>query len=150
VVGRTARILTATAPESIERFTVINLDEGVETYRITVQRRDFEKLASGEISPEEILLNAEIAEPKPGDPEASFTALDHYPRFSYDMGPAVRQQIGGPDGFYFGQLLWRLNGGVAIDDQAAREQRRAVGTGLELAPDITKRFSAAVRMSKAN
>jgi hypothetical protein len=116
VVGRTARILTATAPEQIERFTVINRDEGVETYRITVQRRDFEKLATGQISPEEILLNSEIVAPKPGEPEASFRNLDHYPRFGYDMGPGVRQQIGGPDGFYFGQLLWHFNGDVAVSD----------------------------------
>ncbi len=116
VVGRTARILTAAAPDQIDRFTVVNLDDGTETYRITVQRRDFERLATGDTSPEEIRLNADVAIPEAGDPQASFNALDRRPRFSYDMGPAVRQQIGGPDGFYFGQLLWHVSGEIAINN----------------------------------
>jgi hypothetical protein len=109
VIGRSARALTATTPEWVECFTIIGLDYGVEVWRVTVLRKDVEKIASYDTSPEEIRRNAELEPPAPGEPRARVRDLVAYPNFNWDMGPGVRQQIGGPDGFYFGQIYWSLS-----------------------------------------
>ena len=116
VLGRAARALTTTMPAWIDRFTVIGVDNGLEVWRLTVLRKDFEQVANNRISPEEIRHNAIITTPQPGEPQARYKDLIAYPKFSWDMGPGVRQQIGGPDGFYFGQIFWRVSAGLQLSE----------------------------------
>ncbi|GAC1621857.1 MAG: YjbH domain-containing protein [Nevskia sp.] len=115
VVGRTARALTGTMPAWVDRFTIIGVDNGVEVWRLEVLRKDIEKIATSSISPEEMRHNAILSTVEPGDPQAQYSGLLPYPKFAWDMGPGVRQQIGGPDGFYFGQIYWRVSAGLQIN-----------------------------------
>lgn len=116
VIGRTARVLTRTLPDRYDQFTIIGTADGAEIYRDTVLRKDFELLAQDHISPEEMLHNTLVSPPSPGAPQAQFTGLAPLPKFSWDMGPAFRQQIGGPDGFFFGQLWWRVGADLQLSE----------------------------------
>ena len=112
--GRTVRATSAVLPAWIDRITVIGVDSGVESWRLAVQRSEFEKIAEYRGSPEEVRHSADLDPVQPAHPDADAQGLVKVPAFSWDMGPGVRQQIGGPDGFYFGQILWRLFADVRL------------------------------------
>lgn len=115
-VGRAARVLCATAPSEITQFTIINVERGSETYRATLRRDEFAAAARGEADPETAYDAMTISGPGGGYDGAEYIDQTYLPKFSWDMGPAVRQSIGGPDGFYFGQLYWKVGGGFELTD----------------------------------
>lgn len=110
VAGRVVRAVSGVLPPWVDRITVVGVDVGVEAWRIAVSRAEFEKFAQFRGSPEEIRHDADFDPVQPGTPDADLNRLIRLPSASWDTGPGFRQQIGGPDGFYFGQLLWRLSG----------------------------------------
>lgn len=115
--GRAARVLSAITPAEISKFTVITVEQGSETYRASVERDAFEASARGEAEPEVALSAIELTGPaKKGYEQAEYVDYTSAPKFSWDMGPAVRQSVGGPDGFYFGQLYWKVAAGVQATD----------------------------------
>ncbi|MDR3415410.1 MAG: YjbH domain-containing protein [Nevskia sp.] len=116
-VGRIARVLSTIAPQSINRFVIANVEQGMETYRASVQRADFELAARGEAEPDVALSALSLSGPRKGYNHAEYLDDTWLPRFSWDTGPAVRQSVGGPQGFYFGQLYWKLAGTLALSDR---------------------------------
>ena len=115
-VGRTARVLSATAPAEVSEFIISSVDQGMETFQAVVQRADFEKAARGD-APEDLALSAvTLCQPGQGYGNAEYFDATRFPAFSWDTGPAVRQSIGGPNTFYAGQLYWKLGGAVALTD----------------------------------
>ncbi len=58
--GRTIRAISGVLPAWVDRVTVIGVDSGVETWRLAVQRKEFEKVAEYRGSPEEIRYSADI------------------------------------------------------------------------------------------
>lgn len=115
--GRTLRATSGVLPAWVDRVTVIGVDAGVETWRLSVQRQEFEKFAEYRGSPEEIRHSADLDPVQPDHAQADASDLVALPTFSWDMGPGIRQQIGGPDGFYFGQLLWRVFADARLTDK---------------------------------
>lgn len=114
-VGRTARVLSATAPAEISKFTLIFVDRGVENYRADINRVDFEK-AAHDNDPDAALLAVVLGGADDRVDGAQYFDITRLPKFSWDMGPAVRQSVGGPDAFYAGQLYWKLASDVALTD----------------------------------
>lgn len=110
VAGRAIRAVSGVLPPWVDRITVVGIDVGVETWRMAVNRAEFEKFAQFRGSPEEIRRSADLDPVQPDHRDADVQGLMKLPMFGWDTGPGFRQQIGGPDGFYFGQLLWRLTG----------------------------------------
>ena len=41
--------------------------------------------------------------------EAEFKPDINFPEFEWNMSPALKHQIGGPEGFYLGQLFWKTD-----------------------------------------
>jgi hypothetical protein len=115
-LGRSARVLSATSPADIERFTVVNVERGVETYRASVPRRDFERAARGELDADEALATVDLSGPGGGYDGARFYDATRLPGYSWDMGPAIRQSVGGADNFYLGQLYWKLGGELDLSN----------------------------------
>ncbi len=115
--GRTVRATSKVLPAWVDRVTVIGVDAGVETWRLAVQRSEFEKIAEYRGSPEEVRYSADLDPVQPELPDTAAQDLVPLPAFSWDMGPGVRQQIGGPDGFYFGQILWRVFGDLRLSQK---------------------------------
>jgi hypothetical protein len=114
--GRTARVLSATAPEEVSKFTLIFVDGGVESYRAEVSRADFEKAARGQAGFDTALSSVRLTGPGDGFGGAEYFDPTRLPKFSWDMGPAVRQSVGGPNGVYFGQLYWKVGAGLQVTD----------------------------------
>jgi hypothetical protein len=115
VIGRVAQTLAVLAPEQYTAFTVVNVVGKEETYRVTVLRRQIQDYVDFKGSVEEVRASALIDQPRDeAYAQAEYQDFVHYPAFSWGMGPALRQHVGGPDDFYFGQLWWRTNATLAV------------------------------------
>ena len=128
--GRVLRACAALAPEPVESITAISQTAGVETYRLTVRRDDFERVVRHEEPFDSLGIHASIAGPESDSALAGADLIDttRLPAFDWTMGPSLRQNIGGPDGFILAQLLWRINGELAVTDRLSV----AGGVGLNI------------------
>jgi hypothetical protein len=112
VIGRVARAVAALAPASIRSITVVNASNGVATYRVTLDRDQLARAADELEDTAALKASTRFEEADPTWRHADYPALGRYPAFGWTTGPALRQNIGGPEGFYFAQLWWKLGGDV--------------------------------------
>lgn len=111
-VGQASRIVASHAPASVEEIEVVTMNAGLETARVAILRRDLEAAVKRQGSPEEIWAHAIIEGPQPSPPfdEArpdDVTIINNprrYPTLSWDVRPALRSHIGGPDALYLYQV----------------------------------------------
>ncbi len=110
-IGRTARIAAALSPDEIEKINVYAMNGDFQVAKVSLGRSYFEKSDEGSMSSLELLklssLDSESSEPLYED--ASFIPEVSFPEFNWNMSPAIKHQIGGPEGFYLGQLLWKTD-----------------------------------------
>ena len=91
-IGRTARILTQTAPDNIERFNITSIDKGIGVSNVSILRKDIENLASFIGSPEEVLSNTKITEPgKVNHPKKNDRIT---PKFNFAIFPDLITHFG--------------------------------------------------------
>ena len=110
-IGRTARIVTALSPDEIEKINIHAMNGDFEVAKISLGKDYFVKADSGSMSSNELLkLSAlDSDNSKPLYQEAKFIPRVDFPEFSWTMSPSIKHQIGGPEGFYLGQLLWKTD-----------------------------------------
>lgn len=113
-IGRAARIMANESPPEVEELTYINLENGLETSRITLLRKDLEKALRFEGSAEEIASNVRIESPGANTPLAGEYRPDSTPEFTWNWSPAMRHHVGGPDNPYFYQVFLRVNGELKL------------------------------------
>jgi hypothetical protein len=113
-LGREARVLAQVAPPSVEALTLVNLDGGLETARVTLMREDLARAAVHRGSSEEVWASADFGLEDGELPGGAFVNPDRYPSFDWSLWPALRQHIGGPDNFYFWQIQALLRGEVEV------------------------------------
>jgi len=110
-IGRTARIAAALSPNEIEKINIHAMNGDFEVARVSLGKEYFEKSDKGIISSNELLslstLDSNNSEPLYKN--ASFIPTVSFPEFNWNMSPAIKHQIGGPEGFYLGQLLWKTD-----------------------------------------
>lgn len=109
--GRTARIVSALAPEKVDRINVhiMNGDFEVSTFHLNREKFDSAENAKG--SPSEIIQRSTLAS-YTNDPlilNSDFELKYKFPEIYWTMAPALKHQIGGPEGFYLGQLFWKTD-----------------------------------------
>lgn len=108
--GRAARAVANHVPDSVEEIEVVTLNAGLEIARVTLFRHDLEAAVARTGSPEEVWANAKIEgpvaalRPEGSIPEDAIRNPKRYPTLTWNVRPALRQQIGGPDGFYIYQI----------------------------------------------
>ena len=97
-----ARFLANNSPTNIDKITVINIDEGIETLRATVSREALvNSVANGAL--DETLLEFNIFNPL--DPGAIVKDNDYlYPHLSTSLRPNMRGTLQHQARFYFWQL----------------------------------------------
>ena len=110
-IGRSARIAAALSPNGIEKINIHAMNGDFEVARVSLGKEYFEKSDKGIISSNELLslstLDSNNSEPLYKN--ASFIPTVSFPEFNWNMSPAIKHQIGGPEGFYLGQLLWKTD-----------------------------------------
>lgn len=110
-VGRTARIASALVADSVEEITVRTMNGDMETASITLPKKEFENADIYEGSAVELFLKSKITSKSqtPLYKTADFQPTVNFPEFRWNMSPGLKHQIGGPEGFYLGQLYWKTD-----------------------------------------
>lgn len=109
--GRTARIASALVPDEVEQITVHAMNGDFEVASISLNKSEFDAADNYKSSHVELLERTEISSSthKPFYKNAVFMPLVEFPEFEWSMSPALKHQIGGPEGFYLGQLFWKTD-----------------------------------------
>ena len=103
-LGRISRILDQVSPDVIDEFSLITVNADVAMFAVDIPRKDFQTFKDTKKS-DALLETVKIYKP---DPKIHLTH-DYKPQSKlpithWKLSPAIRSQIGGPDGFYFGDF----------------------------------------------
>ena len=109
--GRTARITASLVPDNIEKINVFAMNGDFEVAKFSVSKNEFLKADEQRISPAELLLTTKVesSNQAPLYETSIFKPSIDFPEFDWNMSPALKHQIGGPEGFYLGQLFWKTD-----------------------------------------
>ena len=109
--GRTARITASLVPDNIEKINVYAMNGDFEVAKFSVSKNEFLKADEQKISPAELLLTTKVesSNQAPLYETSIFKPSIDFPEFDWNMSPALKHQIGGPEGFYLGQLFWKTD-----------------------------------------
>jgi len=113
VTGRALRVLDQIAPEKIKKFEVANINGGIGMYKLTIDREEFSKYQEEKIY-NLAVKNAKLESYEFNPGEYEFIPKVKLPELFWQVVPTVTQQIGGPDGFFFGNLRLAFKGELAL------------------------------------
>ena len=105
--GRVIRTLDEIVPDNVKKFEVINQNAGLNLSKITVDRDSFKKYEDEnlyQLSVREMKFESAGFENQSYD----FRPTGKYPANFFNIAPELRTQIGGPDGFFLGDLSLSL------------------------------------------
>ncbi len=110
-IGRSARIASALAPDDIDEINIHAMNGDFEIATVSLNRNEFDSLSQYESSPTELLQKSVLTSNShsPLFLKADFRPEIDFPEFDWSMSPALKHQIGGPEGFYLGQLFWKTD-----------------------------------------
>ena len=111
VAGRSARITSALADEDVDTINVHSMNGDLEVITYSLNRKEFDEATDFTSSASEILSKSELRSTSnnPLIDSAEFIPTISYPAINWSMSPSLKHQIGGPEGFYLGQLLWKTD-----------------------------------------
>lgn len=109
--GRAARVVSALTPESVTRINIRAMNGDFEVSTISINRKEFDLAENYKSSPMEVLMKSNLSSSsnKPLFKDSDYQPSIAFPEFEWNMSPSIRHQIGGPEGFYLGQLLWKTD-----------------------------------------
>lgn len=103
--GRTARVIHEISPKEVKKIKITSLNGEIGMYSIAIDR---DTLSRSLINQSPVFEKDIQSSPvKFHSDNYEFVPSKLYPTHFYKFGPDLRTQIGGPDGFFFGDL--RLN-----------------------------------------
>ena len=100
---RVLRVLNDISPNDITKFKVTTVNAEMGLNSMIVNRDFFQRNLNNE-SPELALRSYKLAPIKLNLDEFEYKPKKSYPKLFYSFEPELKSQIGGPDGFYFGDL----------------------------------------------
>jgi len=112
--GRIVNILDQITPKNISNFKVSEINGGVGLYSISVNRNTFTRDKKISLPPKpDVDISVEPFQTDV-DKNYQFSPKAKYPALFHTIGPELRSQIGGPDGFFFGDLKVKSNSELLI------------------------------------
>ena len=109
--GRVARILDDVSPEKIKYFNIVNVNAGMGMYSMNIDRETFSKGLPSNLYP--LAKNGiDVSSVRYEDMEYAYNPSKPFPVHFYKLEPTMRTQIGGPDGFFFGDLRLTYDGEI--------------------------------------
>ncbi len=107
-VGRTARIVSALSPERVDRINIHSMNGDFEVAIVSLNRKEFDSADNKTGSSNELLSKSRMFanSSNPLYRNAEYQPTVNFPEFNWSMSPGLKHQIGGPEGFYLGQLYW--------------------------------------------
>ncbi len=103
VTGRASMILDQILPENFSTFELIHLNANLGSHSIEIDRSKYIRYKDNNL-PNTVIQKENIKNIKYRSKDFAFNPKAELPEFLYRFGPALRTQIGGPDGFFFGDI----------------------------------------------
>ncbi len=124
--GRVLRTLDEILPDSINKIEVITLNANMGMNSIEINRDEFKRKIPFMV--EDLGLSKASVNPVQYDIEDfNFAPKSNLPKTIFAISPSLRSQIGGPDGFYFGDLRIALNSELIIRKNLSIAAKASVG-----------------------
>ena len=101
--GRVARVLDDIAPYNINSFKLKNLNADQGMYQVVIDRSKLQRYEE-KVIPKVHLNSLNVLPASHAFEDYQFQPTTRLPKYFYKIAPMVRSQIGGPDGFYFGNF----------------------------------------------
>ena len=110
-VGRTARVIDQLSTDDLDELQVNIMNGDIETSSFSFSRENLNRALKNEISVTELVSKTKIFSSTGNQKYTShkFRPTVNFPEHFWGMSPALKHHIGGPEGFYLGQLWWRIN-----------------------------------------
>lgn len=112
-IERLTLLLMADAPQTVEKFLLIAVNNGVPQQQFQILRSPAERALSQESDDPSIFQSPVSIEPAPMDNPVLRTA-ERYPRFDWSIFPQFRQQFFDPNNPFGAQLIGALNASVEL------------------------------------
>jgi len=106
--GRAFTVLDEVSPDYIDTFKISNINGGVGMHTIEIKRDAFKRNQESKLH-KLATKNIKVERFKYKPQDYTYAPKPTLPAFFYKVVPTVRSQIGGPDGFYFGDLRLSLH-----------------------------------------
>jgi len=109
--GRATRIASRLTDNSIKKINIHSMNGDLEVAILSIDREEFDNIESSSGSINEALNKSNFFSKtnKPLYLEADYKPTTIFPEFEWSMSPSLKHQIGGPEGFYLGQLSWKTD-----------------------------------------
>jgi hypothetical protein len=113
-LGRITRVLDQITPDVVNEFSLITINADQSMFAVDIPREDFQNFKNQKKT-DALLKSVEIYKP-----DAYIHKSHDYqpgvvlPVNLWKISPAIRSQIGGPDGFYFGDLSLSIHSETII------------------------------------
>ena len=106
--GRALGLLDQITPDNITNLKVSEVNGGLGLYSVEIDRDSLRRYRY--LGSTDALLDSVTLEPfKFNEREFTYQPKINYPAIFYSLAPELQSQIGGPDGFFFGDLKLSLN-----------------------------------------
>ena len=106
--GRVAKVLDEIVPDDINYFKISNINGGIGMHSIKIDRKQFHDHEENNYY--NLVKRTSEVLPYKWEPENyEFRPKSQYPALFWKLSPSIRSQVGGPDGFYFGDLRLAWN-----------------------------------------
>jgi hypothetical protein len=115
-IGRTLRLLDQISPDQIKSFTVSGKNGGLEMISATIDRDSLARSINNNNNIEIIMENLQLASFNENKKEYEFNPEKKYPFYINSVSPDLQTQIGGPDGFFFGDLQLKFRSEILFTD----------------------------------
>ena len=103
-VGRLANILDQISPKVIEEFSLVAINADQSMFAVDIPRAEYQ-LYKKQRKTDALLKAVSIYQPDPKQHlDHDYRPQTKLPTTIWKLSPAIRSQIGGPDGFYFGDF----------------------------------------------
>ena len=108
VIGRISTVLDEISPNYIKKFELTNVNAGMPMHTVTVNRADFTSHQEEKLFP--LAVKGITVEPvTPNQANYKYNPESSFPNIFWNLAPNLRTQLGGPDGFFFGDLSLSFN-----------------------------------------
>ena len=115
-IGRSTRILSALVPDDVKTINIHAMNGDFEIATVSLDKEEFDSSDNYDGSPAELLMKSKISSSsdRPLYNNSEFKPSLSFPEFEWSMAPALKHQIGGPEGFYLGQLFWKTDTSIKL------------------------------------
>ena len=125
-IGRVSQVLDEITPEDIKTFSLTNLNADMGMHTVKINRDRF-RLGKKSHAPVIALESAEFTTADYAGESYAYKPKTSLPLFLYGISPDLRSQIGGPDGFYFGDLRLAINSETLFKKNVSLITKASVG-----------------------